>query len=294
LASLAAFPKCYIEEISERRMSLETWVEMASHLSVDGLELYGRFLTSLRADYLRATRRLIRSKGLQMPMMCYSPDFTVTDKSARDREVVEQQEMIKATAELGGSFCRVLSGQARPEVPVDEGVKWVVDCIGRCLVTAEQCGVTMVIENHYKDPFWVYPEFAQKRDVFLEIVDAVDSPYFGVQYDPSNAIVAGEDPLDLLRVVKHRVRTVHASDRYLEPGSTLHELKQADGTVGYSPKLRHGVIGKGLNDYDEIMRTLKAVGFDGWISIEDGMNGIEEIEESAVFLSAKMAEYSLA
>ena len=54
--------------------------------------------------------------------------------------------------------------------------------------------------------------------------------------------------------VADRVVSMHASDRYLAEGATLEELRQADGTLGYSPNLRHGVTGKGLNDYDAIFR----------------------------------------
>jgi sugar phosphate isomerase/epimerase len=84
---------------------------------------------------------------------------------------------------------------------------------------------------------------------------------------------------------------MHASDRYLEPGATLDELRQADGSLGYSPKLKHGETGKGLNDYDTIFRTLAGVGFVGWISVEDGMNGTDELRRSVEFLKRKRREY---
>ena len=80
---------------------------------------------------------------------------------------------------------------------------------------------------------------------------------------------------------------MHASDRYLEPGATLDDLRQADGTIGYSPKLRHGVTGKGLNDYDAIFRILAEHNYRGWVSIEDGMNGMDEMAESLAFLRRK-------
>ena len=51
----------------------------------------------------------------------------------------------------------------------------------------------------------------------------------------------------------------------------------ADGTVGYPDKLRHGETGQGMNDYDAIFRILAGVGFSGWISVEDGMNGLDEL-----------------
>ena len=55
------------------------------------------------------------------------------------------------------------------------------------------------MENHYKDGTWRYPEFAQPEDIFLEIIEQIDSPYFGVQYDPSNAFVGGFDPVRVPR-----------------------------------------------------------------------------------------------
>ncbi len=294
MAKLSAFPKCYMKDIVEGRMSLEEWIEMGSALPVDGMELYLHFLRSYDSAYLADIRRRIAGKGLEIPMMCYSPDFTIPDKDQRQQEIVKQQEAIKVSAELGVGFCRTLSGQRQPDLQVEEGVKIVADAIQACLATAEENDVVLVMENHYKDDFWEFPEFAQKSEVYLAIINQIDSPYFGVQYDPSNAIVAGEDPIDVLHKVKHRVRTMHASDRHLLPGHTLAELTQADGTIGYSPYLCHGIIGHGLNDYDEIFRILYEVGYDGWISIEDGMNGMEELQESAEFLRRKMAQSGLA
>ena len=151
-------------------------------------------------------------------------------------------------------------------------------------------GITLVIENHYKDNYWTYPEFAQHMDVFVELVRRIDSPWFGVNYDPSNTLLAGEDPLELLARVKERVRSMHASDRTLLHG-TIEDLRREENALGYAARLRHGEIGCGLNDYDTIFAMLAGVGFDGWISIEDGENGLEELARSANFLRRKMAEY---
>ena len=112
-----------------------------------------------------------------------------------------------------------------------------------------------------------------------------------MQFDPSNAVVGGFDPVAFLEKIKTRVVTMHASDRYLAPGATLDELRQSDGSIGYSDKLRHGETGKGLNDYDAIFRILARVRFTGWISVEDGMNGLDELRRSVAFLKAKRTQY---
>ncbi len=160
------------------------------------------------------------------------------------------------------------------------------------LPVAREYGVILGLENHYKDGFWKYPEFAQKQDVFLELLAAIsEREFFGVQFDPSNAIVAGDDPLDLLRQVADRVVSMHASDRYLAEGTTLEQLRQNDGTLGYSPNLRHGVTGQGLNDFDTIFSILAEHNYQGWISIEDGMNGMDEMDQSLAFLRSMVAKH---
>lgn len=292
---LSAFPKCYIDQIAgDRSMSVFDWITMARSLDADGLEMYDGFFTSLEPGYLDEVGAAISGAGFAMPMLCCSPDFTNPDADARKRAVDREAELIAVTRRLGGprAVCRVLSGQRYPNVDRRQGLEWVIECINSVLPVAREHDIVLGLENHYKDGFWTYPEFAQKMDVFLELVNAIpDRDHFGVQYDPSNAIVAGDDPIELLRAVADRVVSMHASDRYLAEGTTLDDLRQADGTLGYSANLRHGVTGKGLNDYDTIFRILAEHNYRGWISIEDGMNGMDEMAESLAFLRRMSAKY---
>jgi sugar phosphate isomerase/epimerase len=292
---LAAFPKCYIDQIAgSRTMSVFDWVEMARSLDADGLEMYDGFFTSLDVSYIDGLAEAIHNAGFAMPMLCCSPDFTNPDPYARKLAIDREAELIAIARRLGGpkTVCRVLSGQRYPEVSRERGLAWVVECINQVLPVAREHDVVLGLENHYKDGFWKYPEFAQKQDVFLALLDGIpERTYFGVQYDPSNAIVAGDDPIGLLRAVADRVVSMHASDRFLAEGASLDDLRQTDGTLGYSPKLQHGVTGKGLNDYDTIFRILADHDYQGWVSIEDGMNGMEEMGESLAFLRRMGVRY---
>lgn len=292
MPQLAAFPKAFMQELCKTgTMQVSEWIELASKLDLDGLEWYAGFLEMAdEANWLRF-RQQVEAHGKVIPMLCCSPDFTHPDPDFRQREIEEQLRWIDMTQALGGTFCRVLSGQRRPELSLDEGVELAAQCIEACLPYAQERGITLILENHYKDDFWEYPEFAQKMDVFCQLVDRIDHPNFGVNYDPSNTFLAGEDPLELLYRVSHRVVTMHASDRYLIEG-TIEDLRNEEGgAVGYAKRLRHGEIGKGLNDYDAIFTELKRVGFNGWISIEDGVEGMEQLARSVTFLRKKMAEY---
>ncbi len=289
---LAAFPKAFMQALcKDGSMTVSEWIELAVKLDIDGLEWYAGFLEMQDESNWLKFRKQVEDHGKVIPMMCCSPDFTHPDKSFREKEIVKQKRWIDMTYSLSGSFCRVLSGQRRPELSIDEGVKLAAECIETCLPYAQERGITLIIENHYKDDFWEYPEFAQKMDVFCKLVDRIHHPNFGVNYDPSNTFLAGEEPLELLYRVSNRVVTMHASDRYLKDG-TIEDLRREEGgAVGYARRLSHGEIGKGLNDYDAIFTELKRVGFKGWISIEDGVDGMDQLARSVAFVRKKMAQY---
>jgi sugar phosphate isomerase/epimerase len=185
---LAAFPKCYIDELCvHQTMTLFDWIEMASALGVDGLEFYSGFLKDEPA-FLEGVKDRLQKHRLQMPMLCCSPDFTQPDPELLNAEIEREKRMIELTAFFEGKFCRVLSGQRYPDLSREDGVSQVVKVLTSPLPFAETNGVILTLENHYKDSFWRYPEFAQKMDVFLEIVEQIDSPWFGVNFDPSNTV----------------------------------------------------------------------------------------------------------
>ena len=297
MPKLAAFPKGFFDALVQRKMTVFQWIDMAGRLELEGAELGPKFLDSFDAVYLAKVRKEAASRGLELPMFCCSPDFTQPDPADRRRELEVARDMLRVTAELGGKYCRVLSGQNRPGLVEAEAMKWVIDCLWQLEPHARGAGILMCMENHYKDNLWTYPEFAQSHRRYLAILDAVDSPWLKAQYDPSNAIVAGEDQYELLERVLPRVATMQASDRYLE-GGTIEDLKgmARDPQHGYARIIRHGVIGNGLNDYDRIFSTMARGGYAGWISIEDGEGptveiGFENLRLSATFLRGKIAQH---
>ena len=289
---LAVFPKAFMQALcKDGTMKVSEWIELAAKLDVEGLEWYAGFLEMKDEKNWAFYRRQVEDRGKVIPMMCCSPDFTHPDKIFRLAEIAKQKKWIDMTYALGGSYCRVLSGQRRPELFLEEGVRLAADCIYECLPYAQERNITLILENHYKDDFWLYPEFAQKMDVFCKLLDRIQHPFFGVNYDPSNTYLAGEDPIELLKRVSHRVVTMHASDRYLIEGTIEDLAKEEGGVLGYARRLRHGEVGKGLNNYDAIFSELKSKGFNGWISIEDGVDGMEQLERSVTFLKDKIAQH---
>jgi len=288
---ISVFPKCYFDQLCSGEMDYIDWIHDAATLGAEGIEHYDGFFKTLDQNGIQPILHVMRETGQVSAMLCFSPDFTHPDIQERKKQVERQKKAIDACVMLRAPYCRTLSGQKYPELIRHEGIEWTVNCILESLKYAEQRGIILCMENHYKDGSWRYPEFAQPEEMYLEIISKIESPMFGVQYDPSNAIVGGYDPITFLEKVKSRVVTMHASDRYLAEGAMLEDLRQADGTIGYSNKLVHGMTGQGLNDYDAIFSILSEVGYSGWISVEDGTNGLDEIRQSVEFLKEMREKY---
>lgn len=292
---IAVFPKACLDDLCVTgTMSTDEWIAQAATLGVDGLELYSGIADLQTPESWTRARERAAEVGLSIPMLCCSPDFTHPDPAYRAEQIRLECRWIDMTAGLGGQFCRILSGQRRPELADHEGVSLAADCIRRCAAYAATQGVTLVLENHFKDNYWTFPEFAQRADVFCALVDAIDPaevPNFGVNFDPSNALVANDDPLRLLERVGPRVKTMHASDRYVVAHQPARTAASASSVKDVSPYLRHGEVGRGLNDYDAIFAKLRDLGFDGWISIEDGVDGFDQLERSVSFVRRGITKY---
>ncbi len=289
---ISVFPKCYVDDLVAKRRDYVEWIHDAAGLGGEGLEHYDEFFVSYdECDVAPIMDAMARTSQISS-MLCFSPDFTHPEPRERARQVERQKRAIDLAVRLGARYCRTLSGQKYPELSIAEGVARAAACISDALDYAISRDVVLCLENHYKVGEWQYPEFAQQEEPYLALLDALpDSPHLGVQYDPSNAVIGGFDPIGFLEKVKHRVVTVHASDRFLAPGTTIDDIRLHDGTVGYPDRMIHGETGRGTNDYDAIFRILREVDFTGWISVEDGMNGLDELRRSVEFLKRKRAQY---
>ena len=279
---ISVFPKCYFDELRRGEMDYVAWIRSAATLGGEGLEHYDGFFRSLRPRTSIPSIAAMAETGQISSMLCFSPDFTHPGPGERraagraaaggDRSRRQARYAFLPHAErpgASGSVARATGSRGRSTGSAARST------------TPSARDVVLCLENHYKDGTWRYPEFAQPEDSFSEILERVDSPRLGVQYDPSNAIVGGYDPIRFLEKVLPRVVTMHASDRYARAGRDAgRSASRATAPLGYSGQLRHGDIGKGLIDYDAIFRILARRGFTGWISVEDGMNGLDELARS--------------
>jgi sugar phosphate isomerase/epimerase len=110
----------------------------------------------------------------------------------------------------------------------------VIDSIGQCLKSAQDCGVLLALENHWG--LGLTPEGV------LRIVNAVNSPWLGVLMDTGNFL---EDPYDRLAKIAPKTVYVQAKTYY-------------GGGIWYSLDL----------DYPRIAGILRKANYHGYIALE--------------------------
>src|SRR5205809_7256509 len=115
----------------------------------------------------------------------------------------------------------------------EEGFKWCIDGIQRCLARAEECGVILALENHWG--------LGRTPQGLLRIVDAINSPWLGVLMDTGNFL---EDPYAKLEQIAPKTVFVQAKTY---PG----------GGEWYTLDL----------DYKRIAKILAGVNYTGYVSL---------------------------
>ncbi len=129
-------------------------------------------------------------------------------------------------------------GKADDEVTFQQ----TVDSLGKLSMLAEKYGVTLCVKAHVGAAIWNTP-------TTLRVMEAISSPAFGIDMDPSHIHRAGENPVEAITAVISRVKHVHIRDckgRQHGPGAPA---DQANGRgdidlVGYIRALyAHGYTG---------------------------------------------------
>jgi L-ribulose-5-phosphate 3-epimerase len=248
------------------RVPIETVIDKAARLGIEGVDILHRQmdipekepLQAAHRPYLQKLKRHAFVNGLDLICLSIHQDFVDPSAEYRQQQVEHTLKCIEIAYELGVPCIRLNSGRwntiasfddlmkARGEEPIlpgqteADGFKWCVDCIEQCLPKAAECGVILALENH-----WGLTGTPQG---LLRIVNAIPSPWLGVLMDTGNFL---EDPYDKLKLVAPKTVFVQAKIYY-------------GAGEWYTLDL----------DYPRIARSLSAVNYSGYVSLE--MEGKED------------------
>jgi L-ribulose-5-phosphate 3-epimerase len=118
----------------------------------------------------------------------------------------------------------------------------------------------------------------EKATVLKKLLDDVGSKGLGVNLDPANLVmVAGDDPVRAVRTLAKYIVHTHAKDGVQIAG-------------GPEPSFKELPLGQGGVKWEAYLRALKAIGFDGFLTIERevGDDPGKDIADAVAFLRTLM------
>jgi len=140
----------------------------------------------------------------------YELPVQAMEQPSRDPEIMEAA--MQAAVEIG---IPVINCGPGGEADVEETFGPLVDSLGALAERAEHYGVTLCVKAHVNKAVYNTP-------TSLRLLEAVTSPAFGLDMDPSHIHRSGENPAEAIGAVISRIRHVHIRDckgRQTSPGA---------------------------------------------------------------------------
>jgi len=172
----------------------------------------------------------------------YGLELLAMEQPSQDPEVMEQA--MQAAVETGIPVINCGPGGKADD---EESFKERVESLAKLSERAEHYGVTLCVKAHVRAAVWNTP-------TSLRLLEAVTSPAFGLDMDPSHIHRGGENPAEAIGKVIDRIRHVHIRDckgRGPKPGKPE---EQANG--------------RGDIDLVGYMRVLHENGYAGPVDLE--------------------------
>ena len=171
-----------------------------------------------------------------------------------------------------------------PPVPsswIDKGFEDFATAWNPILDVFDECGVKFALEVH---PTEIAFDIVSAERA-LEVLGRREA--FGFNYDPSHLGYQGVAYVDFIREFKDRIYHVHMKDVYWSGG--LQRSGVFGGHLNFGDYRRYWdfrSLGHGKIDFEEIIRALNSINYDGPLSIEwedSGMDRFHGAQEAAAF-----------
>jgi len=234
------------------RVPIEHVIREAGRLGAPAVDILHRQMESEERSYLQMLKRTALQNGVALNCLSIHQDFVEAKAEMRNLHVDHTLRCIELAYEMGIPCIRLNSGRwntiesfddlmkARGEEPVlpgfteDDGFKWCIECIEKCLSKAAECGVVLALENHWG--------LTRTPEGLLRILDAIKSPWLGGLMDTGNFL---EEPYPKLEKIAPRAVFVQAKTYF-------------GGGEWYTLDL----------DYKRIAAILAKVNYNGFVSLE--------------------------
>ena len=220
---------------------------MAKDFGFSGIEMrgLGDDIFSINArpfqeENLPKTLELLRQKHLEI--CCLSSGCALKFAEKKQETLEELRRYIQLAAKLHTPYIRVLGDlTAAPDGEVDDEL--VLSSLRELMPCAEESNVTLLVETN-----GVYANTARLR----ELLNQIESDNIGALWDLHHPYrYAGESPETTVQNLGAYIKYTHVKDSVVEDGKTVYKI-----------------MGEGDLPMDAMMRALRSINYEGYISLE--------------------------
>jgi len=217
-------------------MNMEGFVDYCKTLKpLDGAELTQYFFPKDTTDaYLDGLKQRCKQAGLAISGGAIGNNFTIAPGSKLDQQKEHTRTWIRNYGRLGAPAIRVFAGRPEKGVSDDEAIKRCVPVLEEMCEYAGKHGVKLALENH---------DFTTRVGPLMEIVKAVKSQWFGVNFDSGN---------------------FHSADPYKDMAAAAPYAINAQIKV----EIRPAGQSKQPADLERVIKILRDADYSGWVVLE--------------------------
>ena len=224
-------------------------------------------VAALTPEKTEEIKALCASRGVEISSLCYYPNTMDPDLEKRQSYIDHIYKLIDASAMLDVNMITTFVGRV-PDKTFAENLEIFKEVWPPIVKYAEEKGVKIGIENCpmlFTDDEWPGGQNIMTTPAnWRKIFEIIDSPNFGINYDPSHFVWQQIDYIKPIYEFKDKIFHVHYKD------IKIYQDKLNDvGIMAYplkymSPKL----CGLGDVDWGKYVSALTDIGYQGYSVIE--------------------------
>jgi sugar phosphate isomerase/epimerase len=258
-------------------LSLAELIHTAKRYGYDGIEIDGKRPHGNPLDWPKARcqelRQLAVDEGIEIHAVAANNDFSNPVPEVREAQICFVRELIRMTADLGAKQLRVFLAWwgitrhpklatydiaegywpiVHEKFSTEEIWSWCREALSECSVYAGDMGVTLALQNHK-------PIIKDHRDV-LRMVQEVNSSHLQVCLDaplmPDKSAAAMREAAQA--VGRRQILSHFGGEFDRNPDGSITGVDRIDGVV----------TGETNQYYRDFARSMREIGYDGYISYE--------------------------
>jgi sugar phosphate isomerase/epimerase len=179
-------------------MTLADFVDQCAAMNLDACEPTSYYFPKdITPEYLAGLKHRAFLGGLDISGTAVANNFALPAGEERDQQIAHVKKWVDYAAALDAPVIRIFSGSTPKGHTEAEARRWVVEATEECCAYAGRQGVFLALENH--------GGLTATVEGLLELVKAVQSPWFGVNLDTGNFRNTSDSYADLAKAAPYAI-----------------------------------------------------------------------------------------